>query len=128
MKTVFKKSSLFCLTLFTIMSCMTAMDRKEDINTPLARSRFDTAAYHYSLSLQLSYNGNLDEAVGEMEKALSLDPKSSFLATELSGLYSEKGYLDKAISLSEKIVAENDGDADAHLLLAGLYLNAKDQK
>jgi tetratricopeptide (TPR) repeat protein len=127
MKTFFKKNCLFCLVVVFFMGCMPAIDRKQDSDTSIVPPPFDAAAYHYSLSLHLSFNGKLDEAIGELEKALDLDPKSVFLATELSVLYSEKGHIDQAISLSEKIAAENDGDPDAHLLLAGLYLNAKDQ-
>ncbi|HPG72414.1 MAG TPA: tetratricopeptide repeat protein, partial [Syntrophales bacterium] len=49
------------------------------------------AAYHYSLGTMLSLDGKLKEAAREYEKALELDPKSAFLATELAGLYVKMG-------------------------------------
>jgi tetratricopeptide (TPR) repeat protein len=126
MKTFLEKKRLLFILLFCLSGCVPPLEGQKDITAAAAGSSADVAAYHYSLSVHLSLNGKHDEAIGELEKALSLDAKSSFLATELATLYSENGDIEKAISLCVKTLAENADDIDAHLLLAGLYLNKKD--
>lgn len=126
----------FLLILFSCLTagCMPSLERTRDgAALPVAPqiadiASFNPASYHYSLSVLLSLNGRLDEATEELEKALDLDNKSPYLATELAALYGEKGNLPKAINLCEKTLAENDRDVDAHLLLANLYMSAKNYR
>ena len=106
-----------------LTGCIPPGEMQRDVAT--TPTTVSLAPYHYSLSVLSSLSGKMDEAIDEMEKALSFDAKSAFLATELASLYSEKGNIAKAIALAEKTLAENGRDIEVRLLLANLYLNAK---
>src|SRR3990172_4746606 len=127
MKNLLRKKYLFIILFFFFCGCVPPPERKKDAAMQVVSVPVN-AAYHYSLSVHLALNGNLDDAIAELEKALSFDSKSSFLAMELAILYSEKGYYQKAISLCEKSLVENGSDVDTRLLLAGLYMNTKNHK
>ena len=86
------------------------------------------STYHYSVGVLNLLDDNLDSAIKEYEKALSLDPQSSYLKTELISLYVERGEIQKAVTLSKEYLAEHPNNVNAHLLLGGLYLNRKDYK
>lgn len=131
MKNSFLKKCLLLILLSCLTGCLTTSARIKDTaalsglpETSNIASTGD-ASYHYSLSVLLSLNNQLDGAVEELEKALALDKKSLFLTTELAVLYGEKGNLSKAIELCEETLADNDRDADTHLLLANLYMSTK---
>ena len=98
-----------------------------DISEGMERPSFDST-YHYSLGVLNILDDNLDSAIKEYEKALSFDPQSSYLKTELISLYIERGEIQKAITLSKKYLTEHPNNVNAHLLLGGLYLNMKDYK
>lgn len=134
MKTYFPKR---CFFVFIILSCLTgcmpAAERTGDAMLSDSPATADIAArssasYHYSLSVFFALNERLDEAIEELEKALALDSKSLFLATELAALYGEKGNIPKAVSLCETALAENGGDGDTHFLLANLYMSSKNYR
>jgi Tfp pilus assembly protein PilF len=65
------------------------------------------SSYHYSLGTSLMLDGKYAEAAREYEKALSLDPKSAFLASELATLYVKMGELDRALSVCEQSLVHN---------------------
>ena len=131
MKTPFPKRCFFIFVIFSCFAgCMPAAERTghaalADSPATANIATSNTAAYHYSLSVFFALNERLDEAIEELEKALALDSKSLFLATELAALYGEKGNISKAVSLCETALAENDGDGDTHFLLANLYMSSK---
>jgi len=114
-----RKNLLFILPLMLLLFSSSAA--AED-TSPLSSFSINRAPFHYSLGIQAYLNGRLDEAIDELEKALTLDPQSTFLTIELASLLSEKGDLNKAIDLCEK-AAKRDDDWELHLLLGGLYLN-----
>lgn len=127
MKTFLNKQWLLIITIFICLAgCVPPGTRAGDITAVEADlTPVNLASYHYSLSVLSSLSGKLDDAIEEMGKALGFDARSAFLATELAGLYSEKGNIPKAIAICEKTLAENGSDVDARLLLANLYLNVK---
>src|SRR3990172_4195807 len=128
MKHILRNKHLLSMVIVFITGCMPFLEGQKELKPPLAQTPVDTAAFHYSLGLHSYFNGKLDEAIAELEKARALDTKSTFLATELAILYSEKGDIQKAITLGEAVVQENDKDVDAHILLAGLYLSKKENE
>ena len=86
------------------------------------------STYHYSVGVLHLLDDNLDSAIKEYEKAMSLDPQSSYLKTELISVYIERGEIQKAVTLSKEYLTEHPNNVNAHLLLGGLYLNRKDYK
>ena len=84
------------------------------------------APYHYSLGTKLMLDGKLSEAAKEYEKALSLDPKSAFLASELATLYVKMGELDRALSVCEQSLVHNPDQVETYGLMGSIYLFKKD--
>ena len=109
MKTFLNKQWLLIITIFICLAgCVPPGTRAGDITAVEADlTPVNLASYHYSLSVLSSLSGKLDDAIEEMGKALGFDARSAFLATELAGLYSEKGNIPKAIAICEKTLAEN---------------------
>ena len=85
------------------------------------------ATYHYSLGVLSLLSGNVGNAIKEYETALTFDPKSGLLATELATIYIKTGQHQKAIDLCEKSLEANPGSVELHLLLGGLYLEKKNK-
>ena len=127
MKNILPGEFIFFIFLFILEGCALFPHSGAVMAKPSDRESLNSPAYHYSLGIQFSLDGKIGDAIREMEEALKLDPKSSFLATELASLYSEKGDVKKAISLCERALAQ-DGDIDTHLLLSSLYMNINDHK
>jgi len=129
MKNLFNYDGLLIIILISVSGCMPPTTGVRDISTvsaiEAAPPPINLASYHYSLSVLSSLNGNLGEAVTEMEKALEFDTQSTLLATELANLYSEKGDIPKAISICEKALVQNGRDIDVRLLLANLHLSSR---
>ncbi len=84
------------------------------------------ATYHYSLGTKLALDGNLPEAAREYEQALSLDPKSAFLATELAGLYVKMGEMDRALAVCEQNLIHHPDHVETYGLMGSIYLFKKD--
>ena len=85
-----------------------------------------SAAYHYSIGTKLALDGAFPEAAREYEKALQLDPKSTFLSTELATLYVKMGDLDRALAVCEQSLAQNPDNAETYGIMGGIYLFKKD--
>ena len=94
--------------------------------SPKTESYNVKAAYFYSLGVLLVRDGDYDEAIMAMEKALTFDEGSPYLSSELASLYQLKGDTDKALAICKKALLANPNDLDIHLLLGGLYIQTKD--
>ena len=79
MKEKIRNAALLVIALIALMG-PAAPAAAQDTGTG---ESFGESTYHYSLGTQLMLDGKLPEAAREYEKALSLDPKSAFLAAEL---------------------------------------------
>ncbi|HVO65585.1 MAG TPA: tetratricopeptide repeat protein, partial [Syntrophales bacterium] len=121
-----KKWSIIIILWF-LTGCVSYPAKGTDMAALMGKERpsFEST-YHYSLGVLHILDDNLDEAIIEYEKALSFDPQSLYLITELISLYIEKGEIQKAIKLCRKTLYDNPADLNIHLLLGGLYLNIKD--
>jgi tetratricopeptide (TPR) repeat protein len=86
------------------------------------------AAFHYSLGILLAMNGNLGQAIREMEEAGRLDPSSPYLAKEIASLYMEKGEAEKALAICKKNIEAHPNDIDTLLLTGDIFLHLKDYR
>jgi len=84
------------------------------------------AYYHYSLGVIYALERNLDMAINEYERTLSIEHNSPYLMAELAALYIRKGEITTAIELLKKSLIYNPGYVDTHLILGSLYLNLKE--
>lgn len=96
-------------------------------SSPAAEGSSADATYHYSLGVLALLSGNVANAIKEYESALTFDPKSGLLATELATIYIKTGQHQKALELCEKSLEANPEYVDLHLLLGGLYLEKKNR-
>ena len=81
--------------------------------------------YHYSRGVLFMADGEMDKAIEAYERALRLDPESSYLMTELAELHIKREEIDRAVSLLEQAVALSPEQVDPHILLGSLYSNVK---
>ena len=65
----------------------------------------------------------LDRAIAEYKAAMTADPGSLFLRTQLAELYYRIGRSDDAIREVQAVLAVNPDEVDAHRLLASIYLH-----
>jgi tetratricopeptide (TPR) repeat protein len=79
----------------------------------------------FELSNILANRKNLDEALKDAEKALSLDPSNIWYQQYLAELYRQQGAYKQSIDLYEKIIAGHPEDLDNYYQLAALYLMAE---
>ncbi|MFB3786552.1 MAG: tetratricopeptide repeat protein [bacterium] len=71
------------------------------------RTIIDTANQHYNKALSLSHEGNLDEAVGQLEAAISLFSQNPLFFNLLGTLNARKGLYSEAIRAWENALALN---------------------
>jgi serine/threonine protein kinase/tetratricopeptide (TPR) repeat protein len=78
------------------------------------------ATAHFWYAENLMIQERFDEAIGEMNLALKLDPISLIINSSLSMLYLYKGEPEKALQKVKKTVELDPGFAHAHLLACGI--------
>lgn len=78
----------------------------------------DYAPAYYQLALSLAQENKIEEALGELEKALQLFPSNITLKFELGALYLNSGKPDLAARQFQEIVAAVPGHANARFSLA----------
>ena len=66
----------------------------------------------------------IDRAIGEYKAAMEADPSSLYLRTQLAELYYRTSRVGDAIREAQAVLAGNPDDADAHRLLASIYLHS----
>jgi tetratricopeptide (TPR) repeat protein len=87
----------------------------------------DDSRAHYNLGVALRHQGQIQEAVAELRKAIETDPTSMFnpkIYVDLGLALSDLGQLDEAQRCFEKALEDNPLDAEAHTGL-GTVLCAK---
>lgn len=80
------------------------------------------ALYQFSLANLQAAEGDIDAALQSLERALVVDPSSTYLRLSLADLYLTKGEQDKAISLLEGALIHEPDSIDAHLFLAKTFM------
>jgi len=80
----------------------------------------ESAVSHYNLACALNSRGQVDEAIGEFQAAIRLQP-AAVAYKSLGAAYQAKGLLTEAAEQYEHAVRLQPGDADAHSLLAAAY-------
>src|SRR5262245_1165306 len=77
--------------------------------------------YQYLLSKLSSYRGDGEVALNHLERAVNLDPKSSFLEQEISRQQVEANSIDEALAAAKRSLESDCENQDARLLLGKLY-------
>jgi Flp pilus assembly protein TadD len=76
---------------------------------------------HLNLGIALADQGDVPEAVREIETAIALDPRDPFPRHELAALQMEEGDFRGAISQLKEVARLEPGNAEAHLDLGICY-------
>ncbi|NPU98121.1 MAG: tetratricopeptide repeat protein [Candidatus Omnitrophica bacterium] len=81
----------------------------EQCNADLSpvRTLIDTANHHYNKALALAHEGQLDEAIGQLEAAISLSSQNPLFYNLLGTLNARKGLYSEAIRAWENALALN---------------------
>jgi len=117
---------LIIMFLFSTVACTHLPQETQKPTVPTYRTEGISAGYyHYSLGVQANVKGNLDSAIEEYEKALTFDPHSPYLMTELATLYLREKKPDDALSLLKQSLVQDPDYIDTHLLLGGIYSKLK---
>jgi tetratricopeptide (TPR) repeat protein len=86
----------------------------------------DTAIDHFVFATQLSKEGDLPGAIGELIRALTLEPGRSDIRYNLAVAYTETGEYDKAELELRKVLLLSPDSVEAHVALGVLLLQGKD--
>jgi tetratricopeptide (TPR) repeat protein len=76
---------------------------------------------HYNLGNLYKKKGKLDEAIGEYEKALSIQPDLTDAIDMLALVYMTRGEYEKAVSLFERVGELQPDNAGAYYNIACVY-------
>ena len=77
--------------------------------------------YFYFTAAQVQRKkGNLDKAVVLLQKAMNLDPDSSYLQRELVTVYLQNKENDKAIEILEEMLQKNPNDLKSLIIYGGI--------
>jgi tetratricopeptide (TPR) repeat protein len=86
----------------------------------------DTAMDHFAFATQLSKEGDLPGAIGELLRALTLQPGRSDIRYNLAVAYTETGEYEKAELELRKVLLLSPDSVEAHVALGVLLLQGKD--
>jgi tetratricopeptide (TPR) repeat protein len=86
----------------------------------------NTAADHFAFATRLSKEGDLSGAVGEVLRALTLQPGRSDIRYNLAVAYTGMGEYDKAELELRKVLLQSPDSVEAHVALGALLLQGKD--
>jgi tetratricopeptide (TPR) repeat protein len=102
-----------------VFGCATAPTGSVD-----SSDRFNKALAHYSQGLLYEMELNLDAANRSFEKAIDLDPKHQDSYNRAARNYIRLSAPDKALELTDRLVAQNPKSPDAHLWRAKVSIAA----
>ncbi len=116
-----------CLLLPAIFSGCASLSVGRPLSYPSAPEKYSgAAAYHYSLAVLSRLDGDLAGSIDELKQALSIQPDSPYLTTELVSMYVENSNVDLALSLGESSLAKNPGNTELRSIMGGLYFNLRE--
>jgi tetratricopeptide (TPR) repeat protein len=81
----------------------------------------------YGLALTYYFDGQTDQAIAGLNKAVSLDPSNTDALYLLGELYAEQGSYEEASEALFALLEVDETDADAWYLLGLLYFNSDDE-
>jgi predicted Zn-dependent protease len=83
--------------------------------------------YYYFTEAQIQrQKGNLDKAIGLLQKAIEIDPDSLYLKREIATVYLQNKEDENAIGVLEDILKNNPGDIKSLILYGGINQVRKD--
>jgi tetratricopeptide (TPR) repeat protein len=110
-----------------IFSGCVSLSAGRPLSYPSAPEKYSgAAAYHYSLAVLSRLDGDLAGSIDELKQALSIQPDSPYLTTELVSMYVENSNVDLALSLGESALAKNPGNTELRSIMGGLYFNLRE--
>jgi tetratricopeptide (TPR) repeat protein len=116
-----------CLLFPAIFSGCASLSVGRPLSYPSAPEKYSgAAAYHYSLAVLSRLDGDLAGSIDELKQALSIQPDSPYLTTELVSMYIENSNVDLALSLGESALAKNPGNTELRSIMGGLYFNLRE--
>lgn len=116
-----------CLLFPAIFSGCVSLSAGRPLSYPSAPEKYSgAAAYHYSLAVLSRLDGDLAGSIDELKQALSIQPDSPYLTTELVSMYVENSNVDLALSLGESALAKNPGNTELRSIMGGLYFNLRE--
>jgi Flp pilus assembly protein TadD len=98
------------------------LESEPDLQRPDVGAASDTAAEHYNFAVKLSAGGDCEGAVGELLRALSIDPRALSARRALGENFKKIKENDRALLEYFKLIRLNDKDASAHLAIGKLLL------
>ncbi|MRR16394.1 MAG: tetratricopeptide repeat protein [Deltaproteobacteria bacterium] len=105
-----------------IAGCVSLPEKRPFVSYPPAQEEYSgEAAYHYSLAVLMRLDGDLKGAIDQMKQALTIQPDSPYLTTELVSLYVENNNSDLALSVGESALVRQPGNIELRSILGGLY-------
>lgn len=115
-----------CAFVFLAYGCQ-RLPAQPEIEGLETKSTCCAPAYYYFASAQLKLRqGDLNEAIWSLERAIDFDPESAFLNLELANFYLIKKELDKALKVVRSILDKDPENIQALTLSGKIYQQQND--
>ncbi|MEA1874233.1 MAG: tetratricopeptide repeat protein [Bacteroidota bacterium] len=119
----YKRLSYFLLLLLLFTGCKSTQNLETEQNNSLSDEEFVADAYFLE-GLRLKTIGNLEAALGNLEKARETEPGNAVFHYQLAEINTQLGNYRAAIHYAENAVGIDAGNVWYHVLLVQLYQNA----
>lgn len=117
---------LGCAFIFLVSGCQ-RLPVQSEIEGPKTPSTCCAPAYYYFASAQLKLRqGDLNEAIWSLERAIHFDPQSAYLNLELANLYLIKKDMHKALKVVQGILDKAPENIQALTLAGKIYQQQND--
>lgn len=84
--------------------------------------------YFYTISQLQKNQGNMNQALADLETAIRLDPESLFLKKELALIYLQKGNTDEALPIVNQILEKKPDHVEALIMLGSIEQNRQNNQ
>jgi tetratricopeptide (TPR) repeat protein len=125
----------YLLIFFTLLGCLSSSlpgqavpDDRAGKSPQEHKKPIGKALYHYARARLYALDNHLPEAAEALDKAIKLDPRSSYLRMIMAELQLALGDEKQAVRSVEDALIQDPDYIDAHLLLGSLLLNRQDFK
>ncbi|MFZ5568813.1 MAG: tetratricopeptide repeat protein [Thermodesulfobacteriota bacterium] len=112
-----------------VSGCIHAQSPEEPrVTGPAANGGSGNSYYFYTTSQLQKNNGNLTQALADLQTAIRLDPESLFLKKELALIYLQQGNTDEALPIVQEILKKNPDHADALIMMGSIEQNRQNNR
>ena len=125
MKASFLNSTIVVMVTLLFPCCSYFKDFTPAGDKKIASTKPESRYYYFTESQLERKKGNLDKAIKHLNKAIEIDPESSYMQRELAFLYLQLKDSDKALNIVKKILEKDPANVQTLILYGKLNQSLK---